>query len=115
MRESGHRKPSHVQLAVCAFGWDDQLRCLRSLVRAALQPNTSFNELSAVRLKQHCVPMKIEELPLPAGEPSDINGLCGVDAHSLERGTVSNRRDYELAIVLEADESTIEEMVDTRR
>ena len=56
--------------------------------------------------------MEIQELPLAAGESADIDGFGRVDAHSLERGTVSDGRDYELAVVLEADEATIEEMID---
>jgi len=56
--------------------------------------------------------MKVQELFLAAGEPSDIDHLGRVDAHSLEGGPVSDWRDYELAVVLEADEATIEEMID---
>lgn len=67
------------------------------------------------RLKQHSAPMKIEELLLTASEPSDIDDLGRVDAHSLEGGTVSNRGDNELTVVLEADKSPIKEMINARR
>jgi hypothetical protein len=70
--------------------------------------------LSANSLKQDGVPVKVQKLLLAAGEPSHINNLCGVDAHSLERGTMSDRRDYELSVVLEADEPAIEEMINAR-
>ena len=55
--------------------------------------------------------MKIEELLLAAGEPSHIDDPCRVDAHAFERGTMSNRGDYELAVVLKADEAAIKEMI----
>jgi hypothetical protein len=71
--------------------------------------------LIANSLEQHTVPMKVQELLLAAGEPSHIDNLCGVDAHSLERWAVSYRRDYERAIVLEANEPAIEEMINARR
>jgi hypothetical protein len=59
--------------------------------------------------------VKVEELLLAAGEPSDINNPRGVDAHSLERGTMSDRREYELSAVFEANEPAIEEMINARR
>ena len=58
--------------------------------------------------------MKIQELSLAAAEPSHIDNLRGVDAHSLERGAMSDRGNNELPVVLEANESTIEEMIDAR-
>jgi hypothetical protein len=71
--------------------------------------------LIANSLKQHAVPMKVQELLLAAGEPSHIDNFCGVDTHSLEGGTVSGRRDYECAVVLEANETAIEEMINAWR
>ena len=70
--------------------------------------------LSANGLKKDGVSVKVEELLLAAGEPSDINNPRGVDAHSLERGMMSDRRDYELSVVLEANEPTIEEVINAR-
>ena len=60
--------------------------------------------LIANSLEQHSIPMKIQELLLAAGEPSHIDSLCGVDAHSLEGWVVSDR----IAVVLEANEPAIE-------
>jgi hypothetical protein len=57
--------------------------------------------LSANRLEQHAVPVKIQELLLTAGEASHIDNLCGVDAHSLERRAMSDRRDDERSLILE--------------
>src|SRR3981189_624695 len=42
-------------------------------------------ELHADRLKQTGIPVKIEELFLAAGEPTYVDNLVGIDAHSLER------------------------------
>lgn len=48
--------------------------------------------LSPDRLKQDGVAMKIEELPLAAGEPTDIDGLGRVDAQRHVRiGSVAYR------------------------
>src|SRR5512134_2478606 len=82
------------------------MRRLRGRFGAACGSTSGAN-----RLKQDSVPMKIEELLLAAGEPSHIDDPCRVDAHAFKRGTMSNRGDYELAIVLKADEATIEEMI----
>src|SRR5512134_3227168 len=82
------------------------MRRLRERFGAAWGSTSGAN-----RLKQDSVPMKIEELLLAAGEPSHIDNPCRVNAHALERGTMSNRGDYELAIVLKADEAPIEEMI----
>jgi hypothetical protein len=59
--------------------------------------------------------VKIQELLLAAGEPSDIDNVCGVDAHSLKGWAVSDRRDYELTVVFEADEPAIEKVINARR
>jgi hypothetical protein len=71
--------------------------------------------LFADRLKQHGIPVKVKKLLLAAGEPSHIYNPCGVDAHSLERGTMSNRGDQELSTVLEPNEPAIKEMINARR
>ena len=67
------------------------------------------------RLKQHGVPVKVQELLLAAGESSHIDDFAGLDAHSLERWPVSDRRDYELSVVLEAYEAAVEEMINAGR
>lgn len=40
-------------------------------------------DLCVDRLKQDGISVKIQELPLPTGEPTDIDCLGRVDAHSL--------------------------------
>jgi hypothetical protein len=71
----------------------------------------SAGQLSADRLKQDRISVKIEKLPLAGSESSDIYDAFGVDAHSLERAAMGQRGNYEGAIVLETNESTIEEMI----
>ena len=51
--------------------------------------------------------MEIQELLLAAGEPAYIDDLGRVDAHSLDGGKVSDRGNYEPAVVLEAYEAAI--------
>jgi hypothetical protein len=51
--------------------------------------------------------VKIQELFLAAAEPSHIDNLRGVYAHSLERRTMRDRGDNELPVVLEANEPAI--------
>lgn len=58
--------------------------------------------------------MKIEELLLTAGEASHVDSNCGVDAHSLERRTMRDRRDDERDVVFEPYKSTIEEVINSR-
>ena len=72
-------------------------------------------ELRANRLKQDRIPVKVEELLLAAGELTHVNNFHSVDTHSLERRTVSDRRDDELSAVFEANEPAIEEMINARR
>ena len=71
--------------------------------------------LIANSLEQHSIPMKIQELHLAAGEPSHVDNLCGVDAHSSEGWVVSDRGDYKFAVVLEANEPAIEKMINAGR
>jgi hypothetical protein len=59
--------------------------------------------------------VKVQELLLAAGESSHVDNACGIDAHSLKGGAMSNRREYELSVVLEADKSAIEEMINAWR
>lgn len=56
--------------------------------------------------------MEIQEV---LREPSHVDRLRGVDAHPLQGRTMSHRRNYQAAIVLEANESAIEEMIDAGR
>ena len=46
--------------------------------------------LAANRLQQHCVPVKIKETALAAGEYAHVDGVCGVDAHPLKRRMMSH-------------------------
>jgi hypothetical protein len=71
--------------------------------------------VSAVRLQQDRAPVKIQKLLLATREPSHINNFYGVNAHPLERGTVSYWRNNEVSVVLKANEPAIEKMIDTRR
>jgi hypothetical protein len=66
-------------------------------------------------LKQHGIPVKIQEQFLSAGEAADVDSVCGVNAHALERRSMCDRRDDKLAVVVEADESAIEEVIDAGR
>lgn len=52
---------------------------------------------------------------MTAGEASDIDDVVRVDPHPLEGWAVSDRRDDESAVVLEADEAAIKQMIDARR
>jgi len=52
---------------------------------------------------------------LAAGEPAHIDDRRGIDAHSLKRRTMSDRRNYKPPIVFEANEAAIKQMIDTRR
>ena len=55
--------------------------------------------------------MEIKELLLTTGEPPDIHGACGVDAHSFEGGAMGDGRNYEPTVVLETNEAAIEKMI----
>ena len=48
--------------------------------------------------------MKIEELFLSAREAADVDSTLRIDAHSLQRRTVSNRRDDKSPAVLKTYE-----------
>jgi len=92
------------------FGGGPGCRIGQNPVPDQLAPDASAR-ISPDRLQQHRVPVKVEELLLAAGEPSDIDDLGHVDAHSLKEGPVNDWREYVLAVVLEADEATIKEMI----
>jgi hypothetical protein len=57
--------------------------------------------------------VEIEEPLLAAGKASD-NDAFRVDIHSLERGTMGNRGNYERPAVLETNEAAIEKMINAR-
>ena len=59
--------------------------------------------------------MKIQELLLTAGESANVDSVCGINAHALERRSMSDRRDDKLAIVVEADGSASDEVIDAGR
>jgi len=58
-------------------------------------------------LEQHGVPVKIKELLLSGSETANIDGVFSVDAHSLQREAMSDRRYDQPAIVLETNETAI--------
>ncbi len=59
--------------------------------------------------------MEIQELFLTAGEAADIDRTFDINAHALERRSIGDWRDDEFAVVVEADEPTIEEVIDAGR
>src|SRR6266404_7305259 len=61
------------------------------------------------------IPVKIEELLLTAGEPAHVNNLPYVDSHALKGWAVGNRRNDEGSVVFEANEPSIEQMINARR
>lgn len=65
-------------------------------------------------LQQYGVSVKVQKSFLTACKSSYVHNLTSVDAHSLKRLAMSNGGDYKAAIVLKADETAIEEMVNAR-
>jgi hypothetical protein len=59
--------------------------------------------------------MEVEKRPLSRSKSADIHDRSGLNAHSLQRRTVSHWRDNQGSVVLEADEASIKEMIDARR
>jgi hypothetical protein len=59
--------------------------------------------------------MEFEESPLPARKSTYVHGIRGVDTHSFERRAMGDGRNDEPSIVFETDESTVKEVVNTRR
>jgi hypothetical protein len=76
----------------------EEFHIARSTRNFFWQPNQTHNSatLSAGGLEQDGAPVKIQELFLAAAEPSHVDNLRGVYAHSLERGSMSDRGNYEL-------------------
>lgn len=59
--------------------------------------------------------MKVKKPPLALGEPTDVHYAAYLDAHAQQRRTMRQRRDNQCSVVLEADEPTIEQLIDARR
>jgi len=59
--------------------------------------------------------VKVEELFLAACEPTSVNSLRRIDAHSLERRMMRDGGDDEPSVVFEANEPAIEEVINTIR
>jgi hypothetical protein len=53
--------------------------------------------------------------PLTAGESANVDSVCGINVHALGRRSMSDRRDDKLAIVVEADGSASDEVIDAGR
>jgi hypothetical protein len=66
-------------------------------------------------LKQNSIPVEFEEGLLPARKSTCVHGIRGVDPHSFERWAMSHGRNDEPSVVFETDESTVKEVVNTRR
>lgn len=56
--------------------------------------------------------MEREKATLSLGETPNVKAGLSVYAHTLKRRGMGDRRDQDFAVVREADEATIEEMVD---
>ena len=59
--------------------------------------------------------MKIEECPLPARKATHVHRGVRVDPHPFEGWAMGYRRNDQSSVVLEADKSSVKEVVDTRR
>lgn len=59
--------------------------------------------------------MELQEVLLTLGKAPDICHSLHINPHSLERRLMCKRRDYQAAVILEPDESTIEKVIDRRR
>jgi hypothetical protein len=53
-------------------------------------------------------------VPLALRESIHLNDLLGFNAHSAQRWTVGHGRDDNGSVVLEADKTPIEQMIDAR-
>jgi len=65
-------------------------------------------------LKQYSIPVEVKKLFLTARKSSHIDNPHRVDSQALKRWAMSNRGDYEISVVLKADEASIEEMINAR-
>ena len=52
---------------------------------------------------------------MSASEDAGVNDVRRVDAHSMERWSMCDRRDDEPAVIFESDKATVEEMIDALR
>jgi hypothetical protein len=59
--------------------------------------------------------MEVEKSPLALGESANVEDVLRFDVHALERRQVRDRRDDEVAGVLESDEGPVEQVVDAGR
>ena len=75
----------------------------------------SCRQLPAIRLKQNGIPVKIEECPLPARKGTHVHRSGRIDPHPLQGRAMGHRRNDEPPAILEADKSTVKEVVDTGR
>jgi hypothetical protein len=64
------------------------------------------------RPQEHRVPVKVEKRPLTLGEFADVDDALRLDTPTLKGGLMSDRRNDEVARILEADESPVEQVVD---
>jgi hypothetical protein len=58
--------------------------------------------------------MKLQKKLLALRESFDVHDALRIDSHSLQRRPMRNRRDDELAVAFESDETSIKEMIDAR-
>lgn len=59
--------------------------------------------------------MKIQEVLLALCEAADVGDFAHVNTHPVERGLVRHRGNYQRTIILEANKTTVEQMIDGRR
>ena len=58
--------------------------------------------------------MKVQICALALTETADVKNMARFDAHPFEGRAVCNRRNNQVAGILEADEATIKQMIDAR-
>lgn len=63
------------------------------------------------RLQKNCGSVEVEKLFLTFRKATDVKSARRIDAHALKRWTVSYGRNDERSIVLEANKSPIEEVI----
>jgi hypothetical protein len=63
---------------------------------------------SAIRLKQHCLPVKIEELTLARRKAAHIHQSLCLDPHPLKRRAMGDCRDDKCAGIFKANETSVE-------
>ena len=63
--------------------------------------------------EKHLSPMKVQKVPLVAIERLRLRRRIGIHAHPFKRTNVRHPRDKELAVVVEADEPPIKQVIRT--